>query len=159
GEAIPTAQPSSHKRGSGACGGGVTSDRVDRCGVSAFVLPAAPVTSIDEYVAAGGGRALQLAREKGGAWVLEQLAASALRGRGGAGFPTARKWESVANAGPELGDHYAVANGAEGEPGTFKDRPIIRANPYQVVEGLAIAATVVGAREAFVAVKASFAPE
>lgn len=123
------------------------------------MLPAAPVTSLEDYLATGGGRALQLARDKGASWVLEQLGASGLRGRGGAGFPTARKWESVASAGTELGDRYAVANGAEGEPGTFKDRPIIRANPYQVVEGLAIAATVVRAREAFVAVKASFAPE
>ena len=61
--------------------------------------------------------------------------------------------------GPGLGDRYVVANGAEGEPGTFKDRPLMRANPYQVIEGSAIAATVVGAREAFIAVKASFAPE
>jgi NADH:ubiquinone oxidoreductase subunit F (NADH-binding) len=52
-----------------------------------------------------------------------------------------------------------VANGAEGEPGTFKDRPLMRSNPYQVVEGLSVAATVVGAREAFIAVKASFEPE
>jgi len=134
-------------------------DLVDPNAVTAYLLPAEPLTSLDAYITAGGGRALELAHEKGGAWVLEQLGASGLRGRGGAGFPTARKWESVAGAGPELGDRYAVANGAEGEPGTFKDRPIMRANPYQVVEGLAIAATVVDAREAFVAVKASFAPE
>ena len=122
-------------------------------------MPEAPVTSVGDYVATGGGRALQLAREKGSGWVVEQLVASGLRGRGGAGFPAGRKWESVASAGPELGDRYVVANGAEGEPGTFKDRPIMRANPYQVVEGLAIAAIVVNAREAFIAVKASFAPE
>src|SRR4029079_12471148 len=61
--------------------------------------------------------------------------------------------------GDELGERYVVANGAEGEPGTFKDRPLMRANPYLVLEGLAVAATVVGAREAFVAVKASFTPE
>jgi NADH-quinone oxidoreductase subunit F len=123
------------------------------------LLPAEPVASVSEYVASGGGKALALAREQGGAWVLNELRASRLRGRGGAGFPTARKWESVTGSGPELGDRYAVANGAEGEPGTFKDRPIMRANPYRIVEGLAIAATVVNAREAFIAVKASFAPE
>jgi NADH-quinone oxidoreductase subunit F len=127
--------------------------------VSAYLLPEAPVMSVGDYIATGGGRALQLARENGSGWVVEQLVASGLRGRGGAGFPTGRKWDSVAGAGPELGDRYAVANGAEGEPGTFKDRPIMRANPYQFVEGLAIAATVVNAREAFIAVKASFAPE
>jgi NADH-quinone oxidoreductase subunit F len=91
--------------------------------------------------------------------VLDQLVRSGLRGRGGAGFPAATKWRSVAAGGPALGDRYVVANGAEGEPGTFKDRPLLRANPYQVLEGLAIACTVVGAREAFLAVKASFAPE
>jgi NADH-quinone oxidoreductase subunit F len=127
--------------------------------VSAYLLPEAPVTSVADYVGAGGGRALRSAREKGTAWVLEQLVLSGLRGRGGAGFPTGRKWQSVASAGPELGDRYVVANGAEGEPGTFKDRPIMRTNPYQLIEGLAIAATAVNAREGFIAVKASFAPE
>jgi NADH-quinone oxidoreductase subunit F len=90
---------------------------------------------------------------------LDQLEQAGLRGRGGGGFPTARKWRSVANGGPELGDRYVVANGAEGEPGTFKDRPLMRTNPYQVLEGLSVAAIVVRAREAFVAVKASFEPE
>ena len=91
--------------------------------------------------------------------MLDQLVRAGLRGRGGAGFPTATKWRSVAAGGRELGDRYVVANGAEGEPGTFKDRPLMRANPYQVLEGLAVASTVVNAREAFVAVKASFGPE
>ena len=54
---------------------------------------------------------------------------------------------------------YAVCNGAEGEPGTFKDRAILRANPYQVIEGLAIAALTLGAPEVFIALKASFGPE
>ena len=91
--------------------------------------------------------------------MLDELDRAGLRGRGGAGFPAGRKWRSVATGGAALGDRYVVANGAEGEPGTFKDRPLLRANPYQVLEGLSVAASVVGAREAFVAVKASFAPE
>lgn len=124
-----------------------------------LLLPIRPMASLDEYLAAGGGRALPAARERGAAWVLDQLERAGLRGRGGAGFPTATKWRSVAAGAPELGDRYVVANGAEGEPGTFKDRPLMRANPYQVLEGLSIAATVVDAREAFVAVKASFVPE
>src|SRR5690242_17464694 len=124
-----------------------------------LLLPSTPYTSLDEYVAAGGGRALAAARTHGPAWVLDQLDRAGLRGRGGAGFPTAAKWQSVASGGAELGDRYAVANGAEGEPGTFKDRPLLRANPYQVLEGLSVAATVINAREAFVAVKASFTPE
>jgi len=126
---------------------------------SNLLLPARPMASLGDYLAVGGGRALLAARERGAAWVLDQLEQAGLRGRGGGGFPTAKKWRSVASGGPGLGDRYVVANGAEGEPGTFKDRPLMRANPYQVLEGLAVAAMVVGAREAFIAVKASFAPE
>ena len=124
-----------------------------------LLLPAAPLTSVAEYVAAGGGRGLAAARARGGDWVLEELERAGLRGRGGAGFPAARKWQSVRGGGVAVGDRYVVANGAEGEPGTFKDRPLMRANPYQVLEGLSIAAVVVGAREAFLAIKASFIPE
>ena len=98
-------------------------------------------------------------RERGPDGVLDELDRAGLRGRGGAGFPAARKWRSVLGGGPGLGDRYVVANGAEGEPGTFKDRPLLRTNPFQVLEGLAIAALVVDARAAFVAVKASFEPE
>jgi NADH:ubiquinone oxidoreductase subunit F (NADH-binding) len=127
--------------------------------VTSWLLPEVPFSSLDAYVAAGGGQALGLARERGAEWTLDQLDRAGLRGRGGAGFPTGRKWRSVYDSGPELGEHFAVANGAEGEPGTFKDRPLMRANPYQVIEGLSVAATVVGARDAFIAVKASFTPE
>jgi hypothetical protein len=82
-----------------------------------------------------------------------------LQGRGGAGFPTGRKWASILAGGPEGGDRYAVGNGAEGEPGTFKDRMLMRRNPDQVVEGLAISAATDGAVGVYLAVKASFEPE
>jgi len=121
------------------------------------VLPPAPVESLDEYLDGGGGRGLERARTQGPDAIVDELARAGLRGRGGAGFPTATKLRSVREA---AGRHrYAVANGAEGEPGTFKDRAILRANPYQVVEGLAIAALAVGASEVFVALKASFERE
>ncbi|HEV2310525.1 MAG TPA: NADH-ubiquinone oxidoreductase-F iron-sulfur binding region domain-containing protein [Acidimicrobiia bacterium] len=126
---------------------------------SELLLPSRAVTSVEEYVKRGGGEALGAARARGSEWVLDQLDASGLRGRGGAGFPAGRKWRSVASGGPEVGDRYVVANGAEGEPGTFKDRPLMRSNPYQVIEGLAIAADLVRAREAFIVVKASFEAE
>ncbi|MDQ2826970.1 MAG: SLBB domain-containing protein, partial [Actinomycetota bacterium] len=88
---------------------------------------------------------------------IEELAAAGLRGRGGAGFATARKWAGVRAA---TGTHrYVVCNGAEGEPSSFKDRALLRANPYQVVEGLAVAAATIGAREAFLCVKARFERE
>jgi NADH-quinone oxidoreductase subunit F len=124
-----------------------------------LLLPAAPFETLDDYVAAGGGEAFRLARAKGGAWVLDEIGRAGLRGRGGAGFPSATKWRSIADAPPSVGDRYVVANGAEGEPGTFKDRPLLRSNPYQVIEGLAIAADLVHAREAFIGVKRSFTRE
>ena len=124
-----------------------------------LLLPERPFASLDEYLVAGGGTALPNAVVRGPNWVIDQLEQAGLRGRGGAGFPAAQKWRSVLAGGAALGDRYVVANGAEGEPGTFKDRPLMRANPYQVIEGLCIAAHVLGAREAFLAVKASFTPE
>jgi NADH-quinone oxidoreductase subunit F len=125
-----------------------------------FLLPDEPLTSLDDYVDNwDGGQGLLRARELDAAGVVDAVDRSGLRGRGGAGFPTGRKWASILAGGPEVGDRYVVANGAEGEPGTFKDRMLMRRNPYQVVEGLAIAATTVGAVGAYVAVKASFEPE
>ncbi len=113
--------------------------------------------SFDEYVAAGGGRGLEIAL---GAWpgaVIEEVAKSGLRGRGGAGFSTAEKWRSIRTVG--AGPRFAVCNGAEGEPATFKDRLLLRTNPYQVLEGLAIAAYAVGADRAYVGLKETFTRE
>ena len=91
--------------------------------------------------------------------VIEELVASGLRGRGGAGFPTGVKWRSIAAGGPEVGERFVVANGAEGEPGTFKDRAMLRHNPYALIEGVLIAARTLGAGRAFIALKASFEAE
>ena len=125
------------------------------------LLPTPPITSLADYVGRGGGRAIAIAREIGPGATIQEVTLSGLRGRGGGGYPTGRKWASIRGAGPDdgAGDRYVVANGAEGEPGTFKDRAIMRADPYQVVEGLAIAALAVGASAAYLAVKASFRPE
>jgi NADH:ubiquinone oxidoreductase subunit F (NADH-binding) len=124
-----------------------------------WLLPAQPHASLADYVAAGGGEGLRIAGERGTDWVLDELQRSGLRGRGGAGFTTAQKWRSVLSGGEVLGNRYVVANGAEGEPGTFKDRPLMRANPYQVIEGLVIAAIAIRATEAFIAIKDSFQRE
>src|SRR5437762_7652780 len=122
-----------------------------------IVLPRERVTSVDAWLAGGGGQGLRRAKELGPEATIAELERSGLRGRGGAGFPISTKWHTVRNA---AGRHrYAVCNAAEGEPGTFKDRAILRANPYQVIEGLAIAAEAMGARDAFVAIKERFAPE
>jgi NADH-quinone oxidoreductase subunit F len=85
--------------------------------------------------------------------LLERLAASGLRGRGGGWFEAARKWRAVRVEG---GEPLVVANGAEGEPGSFKDRYVMRRRPADVVAGLALAARAVGAREAVVFLKGSF---
>ncbi len=122
-----------------------------------FLLPSSPVTSLDEYLAGDGGLGLAQAEKLGPAGTIDLIGRSGLRGRGGAGFPTGRKWSGVASA-PGT-HHYMVMNAAEGEPGTFKDRALLRSNPYQVVEGLIIAAFAVGAAEAFVGIKASFEAE
>ena len=106
------------------------------------LLPDTPITTLDGYLAAGGGEGLRAARALGPEGTLDEIEASGLRGRGGAGFPTATKWRSVATTPSRL--RYAVANGAEGEPATFKDRLLMRRDPYRVVEGLAIAALAVG---------------
>jgi NADH-quinone oxidoreductase subunit F len=127
--------------------------------VERFLLPDAPITSVDEYLATDfGGLGLARAVELGAAATIEEIAASGLRGRGGGGFPTGRKWAGIAGQSGN-GAHYLVCNAAEGEPGTFKDRALIRANPYQLVEGLIIAAFAIGATEAFVGIKATFVRE
>lgn len=124
-----------------------------------ILLSDEPLTTLDAYEAAGGGAGLQALADHGPDRVFDELESSGLRGRGGAGFPTGLKWRSIAAGGPDAGERFVVANGAEGEPGTFKDRFLIRNNPYSVLEGLVISARVLGARRAYVALKSSFAPE
>ena len=123
------------------------------------VLDPQVVASLDAYAGDGGGEGLAAANRLGGTATIEEIAASGLRGRGGAGFPTGRKWQTVAaNASGEL-PTTVVVNAAEGEPGSFKDRAILRRNPFRVLEGALIAARAVAAREVVFALKASFAPE
>jgi NADH:ubiquinone oxidoreductase subunit F (NADH-binding) len=88
--------------------------------------------------------------------LLARLEASGLRGRGGGWFPAHRKWRAVKAEG---GSPFVVANGAEGEPGSIKDRHLLRTRPAEVLAGLALAARTVGAREAVVFLKASFTRE
>jgi len=119
------------------------------------VLDAAPVTTLDAWIALQGGKGLDLARSVEAEKVLDALERSGLRGRGGAGFPTATKWRAVARNHVAGTPATVVVNAAEGEPGSFKDRTILATNPYRVLEGALIAAHVVGADEVVVATKAT----
>lgn len=126
--------------------------------MATFLLPEEPITSLDAWLETGvGGQGIEAAHRLGPTAVIEEVSRSGLRGRGGGGFPTGRKWAGI--AADQSSRRYLVVNGAEGEPGTFKDRALLRANPYQVVEGLTIAALAVGATEVYVGVKASFRQE
>jgi NADH:ubiquinone oxidoreductase subunit F (NADH-binding) len=132
----------------------ITGEETARMQVSR-VLDQQPVTSLADHIAAGGGPGLDAARRVGPDAVIDCVAASGLRGRGGAGFPTGRKWQTIrafASSTPAT----VVVNAAEGEPGSFKDRAILRANPYRVLEGALIAAHAVGADRVIVALKGSF---
>src|SRR5215204_1550906 len=113
--------------------------------------------SFGDYEAAGGGHGLQTALTAWPVAVIQEVARSGLRGRGGAGFPTGEKWRAVRAVG--AGSRFAVGNAAEGEPATFKDRLLLRTNPYQVLEGLAIAAYAVGAERAYIGLKETFGTE
>jgi NADH-quinone oxidoreductase subunit F len=122
-----------------------------------LLLDGPPVATLDDYLALGGGRACASAARLGPAQVRKEILLSGLRGRGGGGFRTGRKWAGVVDSAP--GPRFAVANGAEGEPGTFKDRAILRHDPYAPLEGLCVAAMAVEAEVAFFATKAAFGEE
>jgi NADH-quinone oxidoreductase subunit F len=122
------------------------------------ILTSSPVASLDDYLVGGGSEGLTKALATQPRDIIDVVKRSGLRGRGGAGFPTGAKWETVAESDPGA-PKYAVCNAAEGEPGTFKDRWLMRRNPYQVVEGLGIAAFAVGAERGYIALKRSFGPE
>ena len=124
------------------------------------VLPSRPISSLDEYVAQrGGGRGLDAARSIEPDVVIAEISASGLRGRGGAGFPTGMKWRTVRDNRSDAVASTVVVNAAEGEPGTFKDRTILRTNPYHVLEGALIAALAVEAGDVVVALKETFTTE
>ncbi len=110
---------------------------------------------IDEYIADNGYFAARRAfLEMDGEAVCRLIAASGLRGRGGGGFPTARKWE-LTRVQPEP-QKYIICNGDEGDPGAFMDRSLMEANPHAVIEGMLIAARAVGASEGYVYVRAEY---
>jgi NADH-quinone oxidoreductase subunit F len=120
------------------------------------IVPAEPYASYAHYRSARGG-AIDKARAMAPNAVIDEVRRAGLRGRGGAGFPTAAKWAAVQRH--PCPTRYVVCNAAEGEPGTFKDRHLLRRNPYSPIEGMLIAAYAIGARAGYIAIKASFKKE
>ncbi|MFJ7214400.1 NAD(P)H-dependent oxidoreductase subunit E [Amycolatopsis sp. NPDC098790] len=111
-------------------------------------------SSLDGYRAAGGYAALRNALRMGEAAVLREVADSGLLGRGGAAFPTGRKW--AATAAQPAGPHYLVCNADESEPGTFKDRVLLEGDPFALVESMTIAAFAIGARQGYVYLRGEY---
>ena len=111
-------------------------------------------TNIDKYIALDGYKATQLAIEKGPEWIIAEMKASGLRGRGGAGFPTGMKWSFV----PKTSDKpkYILVNGDESEPGTCKDHVLFLEDPHAVIEGTIIAGLAVGAKTGFIYLRGEY---
>jgi NADH-quinone oxidoreductase subunit F len=111
-------------------------------------------TSLVDYRANGGFRALERARRIGPQVVIDEVTAAGLVGRGGAAFPTGRKWAAVATQPAQ--PHYLVCNADESEPGTFKDRVLMEFDPFAVVEAMAVEAFAVGAQKAYLYIRGEY---
>jgi len=110
--------------------------------------------NIDDYLARAGYQALMKCQDLPPDTVVEAIANSGLRGRGGAGFPTGTKWK-IARANPDP-VKYVICNGDEGDPGAFMDRLVLESDPHRVLEGLAIAAYAVGATQGYLYIRAEY---
>lgn len=118
-----------------------------RCGV---VDP----LSLEDYKAHGGLEGLRMALGQPAKAIVEQVVASGLRGRGGAGFPTGIKWQTVAETSDRR--KYVVCNADEGDSGTFSDRMIMEGDPFVLIEGMAICALAVGASKGFIYIRSEY---
>jgi NADH-quinone oxidoreductase subunit F len=109
---------------------------------------------IYDYIAEGGYSALVKVLKLTPDKIIKEVRKSGLRGRGGAGFPTGKKWELAMHAEDQI--KMVICNADEGDPGAYMDRTILESNPHQVLEGMAICAYAVGANKAFVYVRAEY---
>ena len=158
-----TIAPATAEAVTAACGDGPSADLVSvresvpQAGQSCLQLlrrvGSAGAQSLEAYRADGGLVAWELALERGPEWVIEQVEKSNLVGRGGAAFPTGRKWRAVAQAS---GPKFVVCNADESEPGTFKDRVLMEGDPFAVVEAIMIAAFATGCERAYVYVRGEY---
>src|SRR5438105_2596369 len=110
--------------------------------------------SIDRYLELDGYKAVQKALQQGPEWIINEMKASNLRGRGGAGFPTGMKWFFVPKESAK--PKYVLCNGDESEPGTCKDRLILEHDPHAVIEGVMIAALAVGAKAGYIYIRGEY---
>lgn len=114
---------------------------------SGFIDP----TRIEEYIARGGYRALARAFELAPQQVIDEVTRSGLRGRGGGGFLTGRKWQVARDTSEET--KYIICNGDEGDPGAYMDRTVLESDPHSVIEGMIIGAYAIGAHEGYTYVR------
>ncbi|GLT00616.1 formate dehydrogenase subunit beta [Sphingobium jiangsuense] len=110
--------------------------------------------SLEDYAATGGWIGLDKARAMSAQAIVEEVKASGLRGRGGAGFPAGIKWDTVRNARAD--QKYIVCNADEGDSGTFADRMVMEGDPYMLIEGMAIAGLAVGADKGYVYIRSEY---
>ncbi len=110
--------------------------------------------NIDKYVELGGYQSLKKCIEQGPEWVINEMKASGLRGRGGAGFPTGLKWSFVPKQNPH--PKYVLVNGDESEPGTCKDHMIFLHDPHAIIEGTIIAGLAIGAKRGFIYLRGEY---
>lgn len=109
---------------------------------------------IDHYIANDGYSGFLKALKKGPEWVIGEVKEAGLRGRGGAGFPTYKKWETCRNTSGNI--KYMICNADEGDPGAFMNRSLIEGDPHCVLEGLLIAAYAIGAAHGYIYIRAEY---
>ena len=112
--------------------------------------------SLDDYRRLGGYEALRKAFELGHERVIQEVIDAKLLGRGGAAFPTGKKWEAVAQQRDSTRPRYVICNADESEPGTFKDRILMEGDPFAILEGMTIAAFATGAKKGYIYIRGEY---
>jgi len=113
-------------------------------------------SNLDDYRRLGGYEALRRAFELGPEGVVREVIESRLLGRGGAAFPTGKKWEALLNQRAPGKPHYVICNADESEPGTFKDRVVMEGDPFALIEGITIAAFATGAQQGYLYIRGEY---
>ncbi len=112
---------------------------------------------IFNYIERGGYSATQKVLSKlDSGWIVEEMKKSGLRGRGGAGFPTGKKWELARAAGVDGEQKYIICNADEGDPGAYMDRSLLEGNPHAIIEGLLIGGIAIGATQGLIYVRSEY---